>query len=104
MAAQPQDGRALLPLMVLDEYTRECLAIAVGRRLTSEDVLDRLSELFLTRGIPDCLHSDNGSEFTAGVVRTWLARLRVRTLYIAPGSPWKTATSSPSTGSCGTNS
>ena len=89
MAARTRDGRALRLLTIMDEYTRECLAIVVGRRLTSEDVLDQLTELFLTRGIPDYIRSDNGSEFTAGVVREWLARLRVRTLYITPGSPWE---------------
>ena len=52
-------------------------------------MLDQLTELFLTRGIPEHLRSDNGSEFTAAVVREWLARLRVRTLYIEPGSPWE---------------
>ena len=69
MAARTQDGRVLRLLTILDEYTRECLAIVVGRRLTSEDVLDQLTELFLTRGIPDYIRSDNGSEFTAGVAR-----------------------------------
>jgi putative transposase len=89
MAARTRDGRPLRLLTIIDEYTRECLAIVVGRRLTSEDVLDQLTELFLTRGIPEHIRSDNGSEFTAAVVREWLARLRVRTLYIEPGSPWE---------------
>ena len=89
MAARTRDGRALRLLTIIDEYTRECLALVVGRRLTSEDVLDQLTELFLTRGIPEHIRSDNGSEFTARVVRTWLARLGVGTLYITPGSPWE---------------
>ena len=88
MAARTQDGRVLRLLTILDEYTRKCLAIVVGRRLTSEDVLDQLTELFLTRGIPDYIRSDNGSEFTARVVRAWLARLRVRPLYMMTESPW----------------
>jgi transposase InsO family protein len=76
-------------LAVLDEYTRECLAIDVARALDSEDVLERLTWLFVTRGVPEHLRSDNGSEFTATAVRTWLARVGVRTLYIEPGSPWE---------------
>jgi transposase InsO family protein len=76
-------------LTVLDEYTRECLAIDVARHLTHEDVLRRLATLFFTRGIPDHIRSDNGSEFTARVVRNWLQRLGVKTLYIEPGSPWE---------------
>ena len=76
-------------LTVIDEYTRECLAIDVARRLTSEDVLERLSDLFVRRGVPGHLRSDNGSEFTARSVRRWLARVGVRTLFIEPGSPWE---------------
>lgn len=89
MAARTRDGRPLRLLTMIDEYTRECLALVVGRRLTSENVLDQLTELFLTRGIPEHIRSDNGSEFTAAVVREWLARLGVRTLFIEPGSPWE---------------
>ena len=76
-------------LTILDEYTRECLAIDVARRLTSEDVLERLTDLFIRRGVPDYIRSDNGAEFTAHVVRDWLVRVGVRTLYIEPGSPWE---------------
>ena len=83
------DGRALRMLTVMDEYTRECLAIDVARRLTSEDVLERLSDLFILRGVPEHLRSDNGAEFTARQVREWLQRVGVRTLYIEPGSPWE---------------
>lgn len=89
VAARTQDGRPLRLLTLVDEYTRECLAIDVERRLSSEDVLARLTELFVYRGIPDCIRSDNGSEFTATAVREWLARLGVQTLYIEPGSPWE---------------
>ena len=74
---------------ILDEFTRECLAIKVARRLRSKDVLEALGELFLKRGIPAHLRSDNGSEFVAGELREWLQRLGVKTLYIEPGSPWE---------------
>jgi transposase InsO family protein len=70
----------------MDEFTRECLAIDVGRRITSDDVLERLTELFVLRGAPAYLRSDNGPEFTALVVREWLERVGVKTLYIEPGS------------------
>ena len=83
------DGRAFRMLTLIDEYTRECLAIDVARRLTGEDVLERLSDLFVRRGVPDCIRSDNGSEFTAKAVRHWLGRVGVRTLFIEPGSPWE---------------
>ncbi len=65
------------------------LSIDAARRLSSEDVLERLAWLFVTRGIPECLRSDNGSEFTCTAVRSWLAKLGVRTLFIEPGSPWE---------------
>ena len=83
------DGRPVRILVILDEFSRECLALDVARRLSSQDVLDRLYELFLTRGIPDHIRSDNGPEFTAKTVREWLGRLGVRTLFIEPGSPWE---------------
>jgi transposase InsO family protein len=76
-------------LTVMDEFTRECLAIDVARRLTSEEVLERLSDLFICRGVPAYLRSDNGSEFTARRVRQWLAKVGVQTLFIEPGSPWE---------------
>ena len=74
-------------MTLIDEYTRECLAIDVARRLTSEDVLERLSDLFVRRGVPDYIRSDNGAEFTAKAVRKWLKRAGVTTLFIEPGSP-----------------
>jgi putative transposase len=83
------DGRSFRMLTLLDEYTRECLSIDVARKLTSEDVLERLSDLFIQRGVPAHIRSDNGSEFTAKVVRDWLQRVEVKTLYIEPGSPWE---------------
>jgi putative transposase len=83
------DGRALRMLTLVDEYTRECLAIDVERRLDSENVLERLEALFVSHGTPEFIRSDNGAEFTAKAVREWLARVNVKTLYIAPGSPWE---------------
>jgi transposase InsO family protein len=89
VADRTHDGRALRMLTLVDEYTRECLAIDVGRRLNSTDVLERLSELFVSRGAPAFIRSDNGSEFTAKAVREWLGAMGVSTLYIEPGSPWE---------------
>ena len=83
------NGRPVRLLTLIDEYTRECLAIDVARGLKSEDVLERLAELFIQRGTPDYIRSDNGAEFTAKAVRAWLGRVGVRTLYIEPGSPWE---------------
>ncbi|MCE9603296.1 MAG: IS3 family transposase [Planctomycetia bacterium] len=87
--ARTHDGRAFRMLTVIDEFTRECLAIDVARRLTSEDVLERLSDLFIRRGVPEHIRSDNGAEFTATKIREWLQRIDVKTLYIEPGSPWE---------------
>ncbi|HUT73506.1 MAG TPA: integrase core domain-containing protein, partial [Armatimonadota bacterium] len=84
-----RDGRAVRLLTMIDEYSRECLAIDIERRLTSEDVLERLGQLFVERGVPAYLRSDNGSEFIANAVREWLGRIGVGTLYIEPGSPWE---------------
>ena len=89
VADRTLDGRPLRMLTVMDEYTRECLAIDVERHLTGESVLERLADLFVMRGVPGFIRSDNGSEFTAKVVREWLARLGVKTLFIEPGSPWE---------------
>jgi transposase InsO family protein len=83
------DGRAFRLLTVLDEYTRECLAIDVKRRMNHQDVLDQLTELFVDRGVPEYIRSDNGREFTAQAVRDWLKAVGVKTLYIEPGSPWE---------------
>jgi transposase InsO family protein len=76
-------------LTVIDEFSRECLAIVVERSLKSDDVLDCLTEMFIRHGAPEYIRSDNGSEFTAKVVRRWLLHIGVRTLYIKPGSPWE---------------
>ncbi len=83
------DSRSFRLLTIIDEYTRECLAIDIGRKLTKEDVLDRLTNLFVCHGIPEHIRSDNGSEFTAKAVRSWLQRLGIKTLYIEPGNPWE---------------
>ena len=87
--ARTRDGRAFRMLNVIDEYTRECLAIDVARRLTSDDVLERLADLFVRRGVPEYIRSDNGPEFAAKAVRGWLDRVGVTTLFIEPGSPWE---------------
>ena len=76
-------------LNVIDEYTRECLAVKVARRLNSHDVVEVLTDLFIERGVPVHIRSDNGSEFIAKRVREWLEKLQVRPLYIEPGSPWE---------------
>jgi putative transposase len=89
VAERTHDGRPVRILVVVDEYTRECLALKVGRSLKSEDVLATLTELFVERGTPAYIRSDNGSEFTAKAVREWLERLEVQTLFIEPGSPWE---------------
>lgn len=89
LMTRTHDGRPVKILTLIDEYTRECLRIRTGRKIKSEDVLDELSTLFITRGIPEHIRSDNGSEFTAKAVREWLESLGVRTLFIEPGSPWE---------------
>ena len=83
------DGRPFRMLNVIDEYTRECLAIQVGRKLKAGDVQECLTELFCTRGVPEHIRSDNGSEFTTRMIRTWLNKLGTKTLFIEPGSPWE---------------
>ena len=89
MVVRTADGRAFRILNIIDEYTRECLAILVKRHIKSQDVIDQLFELFIFKGIPEHIRSDNGPEFAAKAVRRWLARLGVKTLFIEPGSPWE---------------
>lgn len=82
-------GSQLKWLSVVDEYTRECLALKVDRGITSEDVINTLAELFAMRGVPRHIRSDNGPEFIAQTLRRWLKQVGVGTLYIEPGSPWE---------------
>ena len=89
VAERTHDGRPLKILSVVDEYSRECLALVVARRLRATDVLETLADLFVTHGVPAHLRSDNGPEFSAELVRLWLEALQVRTLFIEPGSPWE---------------
>lgn len=84
-----ENGRKARILNVLDEYTRECLAMDVGRRIKADDVIEVLRYLFLIRGAPAFIRSDNGPEFTAEKVKKWLAEMEVGTLFIEPGSPWE---------------
>ena len=76
-------------LNVIDEFTRECLAIRVARKLKGADVIDLLSDLFILRGVPGHIRSDNGPEFVAKAVQTWITAVGAKTAYIAPGSPWE---------------
>ena len=89
VTARTHDGRAFRMLTLVDEFTRECLSIDVARRFTGDDVLERLAWLFVTRGVPEHIRSDNGPEFAAKTVRHWLDQVGVKTLYIEPGSPWE---------------
>jgi len=87
--AGTSDGRSFRVLTIIDEYTRESLALLVSRRSTWQDVIDQLFNLFVLRGIPEHIRSDNGTEFTAREIRKWLNHLGVKTLFIGPGSPWE---------------
>ena len=89
VADRTHDGRAIKILTVIDEYSRESLAIVVARKINSDDVLHCLTELFVTHGPPEHIRSDNGPEFTAKAVKNWLGRIGVKTLFIEPGSPWE---------------
>jgi len=89
VADRTHDGRPLKMLTVVDEYTRESLAIEVERRMQSIHVLETLARLFVEKGTPEYIRSDNGPELTAHLVRNWLAALEVGTLFIEPGSPWE---------------
>ena len=83
------NGRKFRMLNVIDEFTRECLAIRIDRRLRSTDVIDVLSDLFIMRGVPGHVRSDNGPEFVAQAVRDWIAAVGAKTAFIEPGSPWE---------------
>ena len=84
-----RDGRKLRMLNVVDEFTRECLAIRVGRKLGSADVIDVLADLFIARGTPGHIRSDNGGEFVATAVKGWISGVGAKTAFIEPGSPWE---------------
>jgi len=83
------EGKKYRMLNVVDEFTRECLSIRLNRRLNSTDVIDVLSDLFILRGVPEHIRSDNGPEFVAKAVRKWIHAVGAKTAYIAPGSPWE---------------
>ena len=89
MEDRTHNGVKFRILNILDEFTRECLAVRVGRSLTHQTVIEVLTELFCKHGVPVHIRSDNGSEFTAKRVRTWLKRLDIKPLFIEPGSPWE---------------
>jgi putative transposase len=89
VSAMTHDGRTLRLLVLIDEYTRECLAIRVARRLGSNEVIETLADVMLWRGIPEHIRSDNGPEFVAQDLRKWLGQVGTGTLYIEPGSPWE---------------
>ena len=83
------DDRKIRMLNIVDEFTREALAIRVARRLNSTDVIDVLSDLFIMRGVPAHIRSDNGPEFIAKAVQAWITAVGAQTAYITPGSPWE---------------
>jgi len=83
------EGRKFRMLNVIDEFTHECLAIRVARKLKAIDVIDVLSDLFILRGVPGHIRSDNGPEFVAKAVQSWITGVGAKTAYIAPGSPWE---------------
>lgn len=89
VADRLSNGKPMRMLTVIDEYSRECLAIHVKNKLKSDDVLEVLTKLFTMHGLPDYIRSDNGSEFTAKLLQDWLHKLKVKTAFIEPGSPWE---------------
>lgn len=84
-----KNGRPYKILNIVDEYSRECLASFVARRIRSQDVILVLADLFLKYGCPTHIRSDNGPEFVAKILKSWLKKLEVKPLYIEPGSPWE---------------
>lgn len=89
MVERTTNGKTFRILNIIDEFTRKCLAVRVGRKISSQGVIDELFKLFVFRGIPEHIRSDNGPEFTAKAVRKWLNQLGVKTLFIEKGSPWE---------------
>jgi transposase InsO family protein len=87
MVETTTNGKAFRILNIIDEFTRGCLAVRVERKIGSQDVIEELFKLFILRGIPEHIRSDNGPEFTAKAVRKWLGRIGVKTLFIEKGSP-----------------
>ena len=83
------DGRPIKMLTLIDEYTKEALAIYPARRIRANDVIDSFADVMIERGVPEFIRSDNGPEMVAKTLRSWLARLGTKTLYITPGSPWE---------------
>ena len=93
VSGRTEEGRKLRILTLIDEYTRECLALPVERRMGSRQVIQTLSEVMLWRGIPEHIRSDHSPEFLAQELRQWLGNLGTETLYIEPGSPWEVLSS-----------
>jgi len=89
VAEKTYDGRNVKILNIIDEFFRECIASVVARRIRSQDVILTLADLFLSRGIPKHIRSDNGPEFIAKKLQHWLNDLEVKPLFIQPGSPWE---------------
>jgi transposase InsO family protein len=87
--AQTHDGRRLRLMTLIDEFTRECLAIRVARRINGMGVIETMADAMMVHGVPEHIRSDNGPEMTAKIVRSWLAGVGAKTLYIEPGSPWE---------------
>src|SRR5215216_5493020 len=97
--SRSHDGRSLRILTLIDEHTRECLALKVERRINSFGVLETLADAMLQKGVPEHVRCDNGPEMIAKALREWLAKLGTKTLYIAPGSPWENGSWRASTAS-----
>jgi transposase InsO family protein len=87
--AQTHDGRKVRLMTLIDEFTRECLAIRVARRINGMGVIEAMADAMIVHGVPEHIRSDNGPEMTAKIVRQWLASVGAQTLYIEPGSPWE---------------
>ena len=87
--AQTHDGRKVRLMTLIDEFTRECLAIRVARRINGMGVIEAMADTMIVHGVPEHIRSDNGPEMTAKLVRNWLANVGAKTLYIEPGSPWE---------------
>ena len=89
VSTKTHDGRSVRLLTLVDEYTREALAIKVARRLNSVNVIEAMADVMLVKGVPEHIRSDNGPEMTAKIIRDWLPKVGANTLYIEPGSPWE---------------